>query len=171
MVSAGEGWVVGGWGTILHYTGGSWNTVTSLTPNPLGSVFMVSASEGSAVGYLTILHYSGGSWSNYTTTYELHSVSMVNPTEGWAVGDDGTILHYSGGSWSPVKSPTTNELWSVFMVSASDGWAVGGAGTILHYTSAAPENKVAVYAPYLILLVILIGAGAVAVAAWRKHKA
>ena len=24
---------------------------------------------------------------------------MVSPTEGWAVGDQGTILHYFNGAW------------------------------------------------------------------------
>ena len=39
---------------------GSWSSVTSPTGNDLESVFMVSASEGWAVGdYGTILHYTG----------------------------------------------------------------------------------------------------------------
>ena len=31
MVSAGEGWAVGDGGTILHYTGGSWQSAASPT--------------------------------------------------------------------------------------------------------------------------------------------
>ena len=170
---------------------GSWSTATSPTGEILLSVFMVSASDGWAVGDDgVILHYSGGSWSIVTspTTRDLASVFMVSASDGWAVGfgGPGMILHYSGGSWSVVTSPTTDNLRSVFMVSASDGWAVGfgGPGTILHYTgpappppvappvggSMAPVNKLAVSAPYLSLLV-LIGAATVAVATKRKRKA
>lgn len=67
MVSAGEGWAVGGppggGGTILHYSNGSWQIAASPTSRTLRSVSMVSASEGWAVGdFSTILHYTGGSW-------------------------------------------------------------------------------------------------------------
>jgi hypothetical protein len=145
MVSGGsEGWAVGGSGTILHYTGGSWSSyVSSPTPNDLRSIYMVSTSEGWAVG-VDILHYTGtsGSWNrltNPTFPNVLLSVYMVSASEGWAVGGSGTILHYTGGSWSTVTSPTSNDLYSVYMVSGgSEGWAVGGSGTILHYTVSAP---------------------------------
>jgi len=62
MVSASDGWAVGGNGVILHYSGGSWSVVTSPTTDNLRSVFMVSASDGWAVGFGgpgTILHYTG----------------------------------------------------------------------------------------------------------------
>jgi len=99
MVSANEGWAVGSGGTILHYSGGSWGTVTSPTIEWLSSVFMVIPGEGWAVGAKgTILHYSGGSWSTVTsptTTNWLNSVFMVCTGEGWAVGDKGMILGYT----------------------------------------------------------------------------
>src|SRR5215469_8642620 len=50
MVSATNGWAVGDYGTILHYTGSQWTQVNSPTFNDLYSVAMVSASEGWAVG-------------------------------------------------------------------------------------------------------------------------
>lgn len=59
MVSAGEGWVVGNVGTILHYDGRSWQTFASPTTEFLSSIYMVSPSEGWAVGAAgTILHYT-----------------------------------------------------------------------------------------------------------------
>jgi hypothetical protein len=149
MASATEGWAVGyssgGEGTMLHYSGGSWSTVTSPTSPAadLTSVFMVSASDGWAVGAVgglgVILHYSGGSWSTVTspTSNCLYSVFMVSASDGWAVGTGGTIIHYSGGSWSTVTSPTGVYLNSVFMLSASEGWAVGGLGVILHYSGGS----------------------------------
>src|SRR5258705_172574 len=78
---------------------------------------------------------------------ELHSVSMVSPDEGWAVGgqawntsgnDEGagtTVLyHYKDGRWTPVYIPISDPaiadgshpvLQAVSMRSATDGWAAG----------------------------------------------
>ena len=168
MVSSGDVWAVGGGVTatascavtpcpeILHFTGGTWNT---LTPPPtsyvLFSIFMVSSSEGWAVGCSgagagclstpasgtgIILHYSVsggvGSWNTFPTTGSLPpltSVFMLNANEGWAVGNSGTVLHYTVmggiGSWNVVAvgglDPSAN-LNSVFMLSPTSGWAVGG---------------------------------------------
>jgi len=166
MVNGGDVWAVGG-GTnptascsaatrlcpvILHFTGGSWNTVT---PPPgfyrLNSVFMVSPNEGWAVGVGAgdvgmILHYTVtggvGSWAIYpapsspSTVPSLNSIFMLDQDEGWIVGDNGTILHYtvSGGvgTWDQVAisgTPTLSSdvnLTSIFMLSPSSGWAVGG---------------------------------------------
>ena len=140
MINSGDIWAVGGGPhttascsaslcpVILHFTGGSWNSVT---PPPgsfsLKSVFMVSPTEGWAVGEQTstqpasltckngncpvgiILHYtvSGGvgTWGIFPSPSTppplpgLNSVFMLNQNEGWAVGDNATILHYtvSGG--------------------------------------------------------------------------
>ena len=168
MVSSGDVWAVGGGqrttGTcavvpcpvILHYNGGSWN---SISPPPgsyiLKSVFMVSSSEGWAVGEEgpgdtgIILHYAVtggvGTWAIFPvppingygiTLPSLNGVFMVGPNEGWAVGDNATILHYvvtgGSGSWSSVMVSGTPglsqvaNLTSIFLLSPTSGWAVGG---------------------------------------------
>jgi len=164
MLNGGDVWAVGGGNkatascspplcaVILHFTGGSWNTVTPPPGNyRLKGVFMVNSNEGWAVGQTavngpTILHYtvSGGvgGWATFpapstpTTIHSLNSVFMLSPTEGWAVGDNATILHYtvSGGvgtwnlvavSGTPGLSLSAN-LTNVFMLSPTSGWAVGG---------------------------------------------
>jgi hypothetical protein len=78
---------------------------------------------------------------------ELHSISMVSPSEGWAVGgqdwntsgnDDGSgttvLYHYKDGRWTPIYIPISDPdipdglhpvLQAVSMVSATDGWAAG----------------------------------------------
>jgi photosystem II stability/assembly factor-like uncharacterized protein len=137
MISAIEGWAVGGGGTILHYSGGTWTKVSSPTDVSLNSVAMISANEGWAVGRSTILHYSGGSWTKVSIPSSdwLDSVAMVSASEAWAVGN-GTIMHFSGGSWTEVDSPPRGSLYSVAMVSANEGWAVGDIG-ILHYSGGS----------------------------------
>jgi len=139
----------------LHFTGGSWNTVT---PPPgsytLKSVFMVSSSEGWAVGAQAgnigvILHYTvtGGvaSWGIFPAPASngygiplrsLNSVFMLGPNEGWAVGDNATILHYTTtggvGTWNTVAVSGAPGLFvdanltSVFMLRPTSGWIVGG---------------------------------------------
>ena len=131
MVNGGDAWTVGGGPgatgsctpapvcpIILHYTGGSWNT---LTPPPgsytLKSVFMVSSSEGWAVG-------------------------EVGVPVGGAASPTGIILHYTAtggvGTWAifpaPASPSTIPPLNSVFMLDSGEGWAVGDNATILHYT-------------------------------------
>jgi hypothetical protein len=150
MLSTGDVWAVGGGGggsppgggttatcsttpcpVILHFTGGSWNTIT---PPPgsyvLNSVFMVSASEGWAVGC------SG-------------TVAQCSPVAHSArvAGGSGIILHYTVtggvGTWAIFPAPTTPTplppLNSVYMLGPNEGWAVGDGSvalpaTVLHYT-------------------------------------
>jgi hypothetical protein len=74
---------------------------------------------------------------------ELHSISMVSPTEGWAVGyatpahDPNShmvvLMHDTHGVWSRFPTTITGQLNSVSMDSANDGWAVGDDGLLLHY--------------------------------------
>jgi len=131
MLSSGDAWTVGGGPratascipnpvcpVVLHWDGGSWNTIT---PPPgsykLKSVFMVSSSEGWAVGEIGVP--SGGS---------------ASPT--------GIILHYTVtggvGTWAIFPAPSSPSapapLNSVFMLGQNEGWAVGDNATILHYT-------------------------------------
>ena len=69
-----------------------------------------------------------------TTNEDLNSVSMVSPTNGWAVGNAGTIIRWNGTSWSNyAPSPTNEVLNSIFMISSTNGWAVGNTGTIIRW--------------------------------------
>jgi photosystem II stability/assembly factor-like uncharacterized protein len=133
-LNSGDAWTVGGGshttGTcsvapcpvILHFTGGPWNTIT---PPPgsyfLNSVFMVSSTEGWAVGQQSVPSYVCGPVTCTTA---------------------GIILHYTVtggvGTWATFPAPSspspTPPLKSVFMLNANEGWAVGDNATILHYT-------------------------------------
>jgi len=59
---------------------------------------------------------------------------MVNSSDGWIVGGEGTILYWNGKSLSVASSPTRNSLYSVFMVNSNDGWIVGEEGMMLRYS-------------------------------------
>jgi hypothetical protein len=134
----------------------------------LNSIFMLSASDGWAVGSHQgstdplILHYTSGQWQriNNPTGGQLQlsfpwlsQVWMVSPTEGWAVGNYtdfnnalfGLILHYTNGIWTVQKTLPNDHLNGLAMLSASDGWAVGDNGdqqqsVLLHYIGGAWMN-------------------------------
>src|SRR3972149_11576917 len=65
----------------------------------------------------------------------LYSVSMVSPSDGWAVGRGNSLFHWNGNAWLPVSSPIPVQLRAIKILSASDGWAVGE--TILHWDGSA----------------------------------
>lgn len=155
LLGATDGWMVGcstggcgsgvGEPVVGHWNGVSTTrAVVAATVADLYSVFMLTQSEGWAVGGITstplILHYTGGFWNQVpapSSGYVLRSVYMIDSGNGWAVGDGGVILHYSGGAWDAVSSPTISTLRSVFMLGGSDGWIVGDAGTILRYQGSS----------------------------------
>src|SRR5690348_6965594 len=58
----------------------------------------------------------------------LNSLSFVNPSTGWAVGDRGVIWHTDdgGANWRTQPSPASCSLNAVFFVDSHRGWAVGG---------------------------------------------
>lgn len=164
MVSASEGWAVGGIyvpnsegnglvsadSLLLHYINGKWTQVQSPTNHFLYSLQMLSTTEGWAVGDGgVILHYHGGQWS-IDTTIQLPSyiiltdIFMLSPNEGWAVGDGGVIVHYIGGQWTLV-SQNGSSIFSVSMVSPDEGWAGGwfdngGSVMFYHYQTGSWTN-------------------------------
>ena len=93
-------------------------------------------------------HKTPGTGSPNTTTPArgsqtwLTSISMVSPTEGWAIGhsepannanDSSVVLmRYTHGAWQPVHTALKGRINSISMDSATDGWAVGDEVT-LHY--------------------------------------
>ena len=57
----------------------------------------------------------------------VHAVQFIDPSEGWAVGDDGVIWHSidGGANWERQKSGTRASLRSVHFITPYTGWAVG----------------------------------------------
>jgi hypothetical protein len=119
MVSADEGWAVGGG---------------------------FSSSDSNYVPSAFILHYSGGRWTRYGSLMrdaELSAVQMLSPTDGWIGGSSGgpdvvanpatsLMLHYDGTRWIPVQVPPVVSITRLDVLSATDGWATG-EDKILHY--------------------------------------
>ena len=108
MLSATDGRCVGDHGTILHYTGSAWQTVTSPSTTEWYSISMDSAQDGWASGAGgAVMHYTNGAWKldaqATITGYDLSSIAMVSATEGWVVGQKDIIRHDHGGQWSTYQ--------------------------------------------------------------------
>lgn len=149
----GNGWAVGDFGTIVPL--GAQTPPQGIPGSTFQSVYLSNGGDGWIVGCstggcatgggdVTVLHWNGNSYtrgSASATTTDLYSVSMVSPSEGWAVGGFGSIpaiLHYNGGTWVQTPAPPVNGiLRSVFMVDGSNGWAVGDNGAILRYAGGS----------------------------------
>jgi len=96
-IASNDVWAVGNNGTIVHYNGIAWQTVSSPVTANLKEVVMISPTKGWIVGDGgTILYYSNGSWQSVASpvTTDLHDISVSPSGEAWAVGDGGVILHY-----------------------------------------------------------------------------
>ena len=144
--SPSEGWTVG-YNTILHYTGGTWQTNSS--PNlTLSSLAMLpDGSEGwagavAATGGVTTMHYSGGVWGNTyarpaapqrvtgTQYYYASGLAALSATDRWFVGmyvdtaaapTNGIYGQASGAnSWTMNATTDADPLNSVYMVASND---------------------------------------------------
>ncbi|KPA15074.1 hypothetical protein MHK_004719, partial [Candidatus Magnetomorum sp. HK-1] len=132
--SANDVFAVGAAGTILHYDGSNWTSMTSGTANQLNDVWGTSANDVFAVGSTnTILHYDGTSWASMTGSSHFLGVWGTSGNDVFTVGSSGTILHYDGSSWSTMTSGTTSPLKSVWGTSGSDVYVVGDAGAMFYY--------------------------------------
>ena len=70
------------------------------------------------------------SWIKVADNVNLQSVDMVNSTDGWAVGSEGTIVHWDGMRWNNVGSPTTANLRTVDMIGSNEVYAIAFATAI-----------------------------------------
>ncbi len=156
-----DAWAVGEGSTsglIEHWNGTAWSAVTvpdpDFSPSTGNAISAVSANDIWIVGSTfsaasdTIvpetLHYNGIAWTVVPvaqpneTSASLDAITVLSPTNIWAVGEDlgaGTAIggntlieHYNGTAWSIVPSSTPGadpSLTGVAGRSASDVYAVG----------------------------------------------
>ncbi len=159
MVSATEGWAVGGAGTILRFDGESWNEVPSPTTVPLLGVFIDSPGRGWIAGEGVILEMTSGLPLALTERVDPSKLPMLrHPTEYAASLDfdeDGeldllTVARASVRLFTGDGRGAFQEEDSLTLPSASgfaEPWVVGlalgdldGGGTDLVVTSEAPAR-------------------------------
>ena len=124
-------------GALVHYDGGSWNSVTGPVGNNLNAVWGSGSRFIFAVGDNGVLiRYDGGSWvqDGSPTTSDMHAVYAFNTNDVFAVGANGTILQWNCCDWNQQTSPTTETLRAVWGASATaDVLAAGDNGTVVQF--------------------------------------
>ena len=138
-----------------HWDGTAWVEMSLANPlhdyqGGLMGVSALSTSDAWAVGWqdtpgsgALAAFWNGSSWSVVPTPAPasgrraLWSVSMLTPSDVWAVGDQtsGRSLaeHWNGTRWSVVATPGAGPLVSVKALSASSVWAIGERHVVEHY--------------------------------------
>jgi len=147
MLSAGSGWGVTYKGQVIRYNGATWTVHSTPASAPLSDIYMVSETDGWAVGGPlqtggTILRYNGSTWQPVAcpVPYWLQAVDMLSASDGWIVGVGGTVLRWNGSSWQGGSIAPGLLLSDVDALSATDVWAVGfeieGGGVLYHWDGA-----------------------------------
>jgi len=175
FLSPSDGWAVGASGgagvptNIVHWSGrwgagGSWTTkaspdsaatlysvqVLSNTATPLGG-YAVGGKTSGTVG--VVFSWDGATWSSYVGVLpaaNLRSISMISPTDAWAVGDapaatptNPVAIRLTGTTWGGPMSLSAlgiRSLQSVIAIDANNALAVGslgvaGASDIIKFTA------------------------------------
>lgn len=139
--SSSDIFAVGKTGSIVHFNGSAWGSMTSGTDNILRGVWGSSGSDVWAVGNSgTIIHFDGSDWSDWSLpgpgAPDLWGVWGSSSTNVFFVGSGGNIVHYTDGATWDWRTVGTSSLYDVWGSSASDVYAVGMDGTILHFNGS-----------------------------------
>jgi hypothetical protein len=142
-VSQNEAYAVGSTNisdaNLWRWNGTVWTEMQG-NPNynepPLNAVFMLSSSDGWAVGERgTLYRYNGTAWTttnSHWTSNGFYGLDFLTPNDGWTVGVLNNnpaahgLQHWNGTDWQvyvpPSFSPT---MFDVAMVASNDVWAAG----------------------------------------------
>jgi hypothetical protein len=134
--AADDVWVVGSFGTVLHWDGTAWASASSDTTAHLESVWCAARDACWAVGEMgTIIRWDGEVWSGTNVSASmLHSVRGLSTEEVWIVGDGGTTIWTGDGrSWMEIPRTVSDDFYGVWPVSHDDVWAVGCCSPVLHF--------------------------------------
>jgi hypothetical protein len=154
MVSATEGWAVGGdpcWCRqpfALHFSGDNWQPAAIPLPSGVGElriVRMLNATEGWTLGVTSkydnmLLHYRHGAWTAVTLPIGyIFDLAPVGVDDLWITGENASgsasggaeaprhsdLGHYQAGTWSSVSAPAGVELSHLRAKAPTDIYAMG----------------------------------------------
>lgn len=141
-------WIVGDRGTILHWTGTVWTSVTSPVRNAFfrdvwgSSEHDVWAVGLDPIGNLLIIHYDGRAWTRVPiapTRYAPRAVFGTSANDVWIVGGPleyagDSMLHWDGVRWSTLRTggaPT--RFLDIGGTGPNDLWIVALDDTLVHW--------------------------------------
>lgn len=116
--NGGGGTCTNGNARILNWNGVKWNCVPSPATMNLKAIYMVSATDGWAVGSAlsgagtgwNVVQWNGTAWSAVVVNtggvgaQDLNAVACTTASDCWAAGNKGLMLHWDSASWSPVTA-------------------------------------------------------------------
>jgi hypothetical protein len=131
---------VGQGGTVLHYNGTSWQSMTTPAASTVWFYGVHGTSSnnvmavGQSGGFGYVMSYNGSTWSRVVIdpVSQLNDVWFYSPSNRYFVGNGGTIIDVDF-----MTSGTTENLHAIWGTSTSDIFATGFTGTILHYNGSA----------------------------------
>lgn len=115
----------------------SWVWISNTPRLNFWDIQILSYDDGWLVGgwccdpWISIInHWDGLTWENVANPgqYQLFTINMINPNEGWAGGQFGELLYYKDGLWQKYQSPTGKDIVDISMVSDREGWAISNSG-------------------------------------------
>jgi hypothetical protein len=129
-------WAGGDEGTMIHFTGASFSSVATASPESIRGIWGSGPNDVWAVGESnTIQHWDGTAWSlvDQGEIYlRFNGIWGSGPSDVWAVGDLGVVYRWDGVRWAAVPFGAGVDLTAVWGSSSSDVWILGGNGTVWH---------------------------------------
>jgi len=147
-------WAVGSVGTVVHWDGQAWRTVSSsvLASHDLFDVWASGPKDVWVVGggRQTIsggiaLHYDGATWTSVpnSAANDFNGIHGLSAGEIYVVGDNSTLggpgefWRWNGTSLMPMSNSVNGQLWRVFAVSSTEIWAMGFQNTLIKHSGTS----------------------------------
>jgi hypothetical protein len=184
LTSRDDGWAVAD-GIMYRWNGQKWGVfpplskpqslfekiyeITAIDPDDVWAVGRNSFfARNSNPNIGIIIHWDGNAWHEvYTSPYEIYSIKMFSPNEGWALArllnERGipvsyTLLHYTQGHWVECPFSTKVQLNKICGSDISNTWIFGGIGknvkqdyiyttTLLHLQRLPKPTPTATFLP------------------------
>jgi hypothetical protein len=128
----------GGYRSLNHYDGTTWNPVGYGEGANRYSVFGLGSTQVYSAGQGDVIAYDGTSWHEVVTaSVELFDIWGSASDDLYAVGD-GTVLRWDGTSWSSLPTGLStvfnvDRLLSVWGTSATNLYTAGYAGRLMRW--------------------------------------
>jgi hypothetical protein len=114
----------GGAGTILHYNGIAWSSLSATNGN-VDSIWGSGANNVWFVATSTMLRWNGSSFTSFALGGTLLSVSGTGPSDVWTTGELTYMRRFNGASWTMVMPTIGNTMYVVLALAPNDVWASG----------------------------------------------
>jgi len=155
-----------GCGTMLHYDGSRWHELERISYGVNGrvgafnAIDMLQDDDGEWYGWIVgddasfdrfkavIIGYQPDEgwkiWAAHNIAKHLYDVSLVSPSEAWAVGQDGVESRYNEdrgeGMWPPLGRSGADTLYAVDLNDKLDGWDGGFRGRMNKYRGSCHDS-------------------------------